>query len=525
MKPLTTTAKSYRLFNHLSSRLQTALAKKMKHAFGFSASQLANRLTQRAIALALPAFMQLNATGKFQHEDDLSRSEDVLTTDVLAISAGSKGWHLQVGPRFFFKNLADYYLHTFCNLCVLVYALTISKLKPVTSPATLVFGLSADSIDASNQYSAFIDFCKKSDISVLNHATRLFIHTAETRLPSKDGYLHFYRFPIYALMMGTPLSLVAFMQGLWQQAKNVAEFHLHLIKRPEIVMLAREIATLPMVAILNKKQAIENIVLTNSLYDAQPLWSRASKGRNFQTHMIFYSQNVVPFVYKDDPAPAPLPNNLFLRADHYWVWNDAFSRYLQNDLSLPGCFHVVGPVVWYLNHQTKKQRALQHSSFKVTIFDVTPVSKAYSEKIGLIDNYYSSANCIAFIEHILEVVDRLKYEYGKNVQVSIKHKRGHRDIHDATYVQFIDRLVLDGRIVNVPHTADLFELVNASDYVVVMPYSSPSIIADSLNIPSVYYDPSNSLVDVLERSADCRLICNKEDLFQNMAGVVKPILH
>lgn len=523
MKQFTTTARSYQIFNQIAHALKASLAKKIPNAFGFSGEQLANRLTQRVVALGLAPFMQLSGSGKVEHPFS---GNDVLPLQTVTLTGGAEHWRIAVSPYFLLKNLVDYYVHVFCNVCVLLYAATVAKVKSGRQPATLVFGLGMESLDPQHGYIAFIDFCKQSEITVLNNASRLLLHTSQKPLPSACGYLNFHRFPLYALMAETPLSMTSLVQATCKVLKNLAEFHIFLIKYPEASLLSRELAMLPLIEILNAEKMIEAVVLTNSIYDAQPLWLRPFQGRDFEAHMIFYSQNVIPFVYKDYPHAVPLPNNLLLFSDHYWIWNEAFKTYLQTDLGLTGRFHVVGPVVWYLNKQVEASKQTASDTYQVTIFDVTPVNKDYSEQIGLIDNYYSSLNCRQFIEHIVEVVDNINKHFGKVVHLNIKHKRGHRDIHDAAYVQFIDQLVASGRLVYVSHTANLFELVRNSDFVIVMPYSSPTVIADYLNVPTVNYDPSNRLlVDIVGRNGASKVISNKDQLFQKIAETLKPELH
>ena len=40
---------------------------------------------------------------------------------------------------------------------------------------------------------------------------------------------------------------------------------------------------------------------------------------------------------------------------------------------------------------------------------------------------------------------------------------------------------------------NIYSLISSSDLVIAYPFTSPLYIADQLNVPSIYYDPTNSI--------------------------------
>ena len=117
-------------------------------------------------------------------------------------------------------------------------------------------------------------------------------------------------------------------------------------------------------------------------------------------------------------------------------------------------------------------------------FDVMPTRPIFSASVGYVDSPYSEEMNLTFLEDIIRVFNHEKWE------ILWKEKRAVNS--DFTSNAFIrKRLNLIGNhMIRVDPDVAARSLVEASDAVISMPFSTPSLIAKVKGIPSVYYDTS-----------------------------------
>jgi polysaccharide biosynthesis PFTS motif protein len=116
-----------------------------------------------------------------------------------------------------------------------------------------------------------------------------------------------------------------------------------------------------------------------------------------------------------------------------------------------------------------------------------------------VKNYYAAANMIAFIEQAVAACEKTATRLGQPILVLLKHKRGHSEVHDRSYLQCVSNLVDGGRMQLAPAQTNLYSLIAASSVAVVVPYSSPAQVAATLGVPAIYFDPTQQLVPTHDR--------------------------
>jgi polysaccharide biosynthesis PFTS motif protein len=159
------------------------------------------------------------------------------------------------------------------------------------------------------------------------------------------------------------------------------------------------------------------------------------------------------------------------------------------------------------------------------VFDVTPVKEGYARQIGLVKNYYAASNMIAFIENVVAACEKAATRLGQPILVLLKHKRGHSEVHDRSYLQCVSNLVDGGRMQLAPAQTNLYSIIAASSVAVVVPYSSPAQVAATLGVPAIYFDPTQELVPTHDRdplitfaSGPTALTAALDQLFQRRSG-------
>ena len=150
----------------------------------------------------------------------------------------------------------------------------------------------------------------------------------------------------------------------------------------------------------------------------------------------------------------------------------------------------------------------------ISIFPVVPFKDKYILEYMPSNHYYNLDNSINFIKHILNCIKT------DEVQIIIKLKRDHPYIHDG-YKKFINNLKKDSRINILDPNISAKSIIVKSDLVVSSPYTSTSLIANHYKIPTIFYDPSNSLTQEEPCLKKVQLLKSEIELFQWIKKVLE----
>jgi len=402
-----------------------------------------------------------------------------------------------ISVRLFISSCFEFALHWVYVLGALLSGMLSARASDLR-PATLVFGVGQESLFDNGSDARFIEYCRKGPIAPLVKANRVIVQSvapSESVLTSEFTYS---RIPLATLIRRTHLGAAVRANLLIRHLTAPYILLLAAIRFPPLILLARDIAYAFAIKVLDRNDFIEAVVITNSAFTSQPLWMRDATDRKFAVHMVWYSQNVVPFVYIRDGHVSDVPNYRHVRADQMWVWTNGFKDYLEK-VGISSSIHVVGPILWYM---PTPPRAHSDTDIRIAIFDVTPVRDDVARRIGLIDNYYSMENMERFIEEAVSVCRELEAITGRRVRVLLKHKRNYNTSHDQRYIELIERITLSGTGVElVPFQSNMYSLVSECDASIVVPYSSPAFVASHLGRHSIYFDPTGELAPTFEKAA------------------------
>ena len=122
---------------------------------------------------------------------------------------------------------------------------------------------------------------------------------------------------------------------------------------------------------------------------------------------------------------------------------------------------------------------------RLAVFDVTPTRPTTNSRLGFaMPRYYSEELILTFLQDIIEAFNHSKWE------IMWKRKRiVDKNFISEAFNQKQFNLVRNKINIIDPNVAAR-SLVEASDAVISMPFSTPSLIAKVKGIPSVYYDTS-----------------------------------
>jgi len=389
-------------------------------------------------------------------------------------------------------------------IVITVFLAVFRKDKAVLSPCTILLEPGGDwkTSDAK-----FADFCTRGPVTALTSASRIVVCAASAPLIQSDERISYARYPILHIVE-RGLERTDRLIALWRCFIAPFIFYKSIVSNRLAALLAREIAILPLVQFLDQIGRIEAVVATTSSFGTQPIWMKGIAQQKFRCHMVWYSQNFVPKIYRGETMAAPLPQARHMRIDVHWVWTEGFRDYLRG-MKQVGDIYVVGPILWYLPEIPESNPV----GLDIAIFDVTPLPEGV-QAFGSYKNYYSPSTMKKFILDVVSVCQQLEMKKQKKIRVLLKHKRPPvSGRHDQGYLDFIDSLHEQYQnFLLLPEHANLFQVLTTTIASVSVPYTSTCYVAASLKKQAIYYDPYGELEPLFEPSPYVHFSGDRETL-------------
>lgn len=252
---------------------------------------------------------------------------------------------------------------------------------------------------------------------------------------------------------------------------------------------------------------IVKLITTQSNIAYQPLIFEYKKMRAKKL-MIWYSSNSVPIKYKKANLERYTVNSAVykdMQIDEHWVWTKKHKQYLTKHTDAKVL--VKQSLMFYDFEEDRSSK----KSYDVLIFDVTP----YNDEKITNNSIYTSSEMIRFINESLDCVVMLNKKYGVNYKVHLKHKRKITKDQSSHYSKFISEKISNKEISIVSPNQNLYDLISNSRLVIGFPFTSPVIIGQELNKPSVFYC-SSKLLKPQCKDQNNLFLNSKDSLFSYM---------
>lgn len=472
---------SNRLFDRVIDNSKQYLGPKVADACGYPSDILLDRLMQRLTEIALPSYASA-VDSLFKMTSDPSPSEPT------QINCGSANLEVKSGritftPMQWVRNQVEFLVHwAFCLFAITV----VAKGRGVIGPTVLVFGIGEESLFKGESDEEFVSFCRSGPIDPLRTGKRFFVQSATRKLSFTGDSFHYLRHPLIGLLQEAKLGFVGRSWLLINHIIFLLLYSLAIFRLPELSLLGRDFAYSRVMFELDRRGLIGGVIFTNSNFMRQPLWSRILRGGN--VHMVWNSQNFKPIIYKSDELDSDVPAVRWIRVDMHWVWTFAFAEYLTS-LGIKKPKQIMGPILWY----PPIRMSPNNNSIKIAIFDVSPYSDNTALRYGEIPNYNHPDNLLSFIRDLVSLRLHLEEKFDTPVSLVLKTKRGYNPAYDRAYFDHLGDLAAQGIIILEHHAKNMYSLISGSHLAIVYPYSSPAYVADFLNVPSIYYDPTSSI--------------------------------
>jgi hypothetical protein len=469
----------------------------------YSKDVIIPRVIQIISGLELPSF---------RREFSKDSNRDVFDNKVIKLKRfkyDTEVGSISINFVFFFKRVTNFISIWFYIIYISI-STKDSGFYHKNFPITLLYG--TQNFDFSKNPVDFINFCKGGNIGPLIKSN--FILLEGDKSFNNQEFLY-RKNPILALFSAKKLSLFEFFKFLFLHINAAFQYFKLIIKSPVFAILDEDFSYYAAVLVLNKKNAIKDIVLTVANHTFQPLWLSDIKGKKFKTHMLWYAKSTIWLdIYKfDDFRYTTRTTFRHIKIDETWSWTSDFSKYLK-DIGVTGVFHDVGPILFYQPNNV--EFFSNNNSINIVIFDATPRKIDFEDSAFGTRNthiYGTLENLTIFLEDIISVSKSYGKLINKSVDLVLKHKREFHSFTDSRYIDLVDELSNKHKSLKVvSHDVNLYSLIGGSDLVIALPYSSTAYISDHLNTPAVFYDATRELIPVYEKGINIAFASGKHEL-------------
>lgn len=288
--------------------------------------------------------------------------------------------------------------------------------------------------------------------------------------------------------------------AVWSIAATAVSFFDIFTGRWWHPLLLGEAALAKLARTVPEQSLAKDYLFNNSAWLYRPLWTYEAEQRGSRILFYHYSTNSAAFKRHDGYPPEhytwPLSNWPL-----HLVWDHGQADFVQRAVSSVET-DIVGPI-WFAS-SPEDMPELPPST--IAVFDVQPFRPSRAPALAVDFNYYEADTCTAFIDDVASACASLHY------QMAWKRKRNIGKMAHPRYRQIAQRLDSQPHVHIVPADHSAIRVIEQSNAVVSLPFTSTALLAAQLGKPSCYYDPAG-LIHKDDRAAhDIPVITGYEEL-------------
>jgi len=251
----------------------------------------------------------------------------------------------------------------------------------------------------------------------------------------------------------------------------------------QAALLVEEAVYMKYIKQLTKKHLASTYVFNFANIDTRPLWTHLVETMGSRVIMVFYALNCAPFRWKDGTKTAHRPRYHLTNWSHYIVWDDEHVEYVRG---LAGdCVKIdkVGTIPF----ADSVEIIPNLPDNAIAVFDISVNRNSFLAQLGIIDPYYTPDTLSQFLHKVRDAI----VETG-HVMV-LKRKRDVGRNTEFKYGKALNELLQKEGVHILDPSINAERLIAEARGVVSIPYTSTSVAARAMGVPSVYFDPTKRL--------------------------------
>jgi len=236
-----------------------------------------------------------------------------------------------------------------------------------------------------------------------------------------------------------------------------------------------------------KVQATERIakeyMIHCSSFLYRPLWTYEAEKKGSKILFYFYSTNHESFK-QPNQYPFQDHNWHLITWSNYLVWDSYQANFIERAIGPNKKTHIVGPINFT---DSNLECDLPSSEFIISVFDVQPQRDSAYQMLGIPIEYYIPEVSISFFSDIDSILQ------AKGIKMVLKRKRNIGKLVHHLYSTFLNELSKKGNLIEIDPDVAAQRVIEKSDLVISMPFTSTAIIARGMGKPSIYYDSTGKV--------------------------------
>jgi polysaccharide biosynthesis PFTS motif protein len=127
---------------------------------------------------------------------------------------------------------------------------------------------------------------------------------------------------------------------------------------------------------------------------------------------------------------------------------------------------------------------------------------------------------IEFIRKIISANQVIEHDL-KPFQLVLKPKRGFQSTYSKEYFRYLDYAAVEKLILITDFKVNIYNLLKDAVGVIAYPFTSVAYLAVEMNIPVVFFDPTNLILDAQfsDKDAEIPLVSSEADLVKWMSSL------
>ena len=271
--------------------------------------------------------------------------------------------------------------------------------------------------------------------------------------------------------------------------------------------LLNQAAQSKQVQCLQKKLLADEYLFHNSVWIYRPLWTYDAEKIGSKITFYFYSTNCESFKAHDGYQPIPYGWKA-MNWSRYLVWDKYQAEFIRRSVHGKANIANVGPI-WFTD--TNKKLPF-YDGIKIAVFDITPQRNSLYCALGLPKEFYTPNIVNKFLEDIVFLAKG-------NYLILWKRKRNIGALAHPLYRSLAHRLAKLCDVVLVDSEISAVKVIERSDIVISIPFTSTALIARSLGKPSAYYDPTGIIIKNDVAGHGIPVLSNYKELFDWVSEV------
>lgn len=510
----------YARFNGVIEKSRLWLKPRLFKTFGVEADIICDRLLQVIAYGALADYIKLCSNRFKEGEANILPGNICLKFNHFHLN--QETGKVKIKNLFLLKYCLRFLSHWSKLFLAIIYGGFISPKCAVNKPVTLLQGVPIQWILYNDTDERFIEFCRKGSILPLSQAKELWIESNDFIHTQATEFIHYVKTTraLRDLLAHSYIDIVDRIKLLLSHSYLPIQFLYIVFRFPLLSLLAKDIAELPVARSLVHAKCLKTIVQASGGLE-QPLWMRCNAIGCLAVHMQHHSQNSRPMVYKgEDLSKTSMHHPIwkYTYADVHWVWTKGYRAYWK-ELNPKSEINVVGPILGYLPKEALSKRT---GAVRIGIFDVDP-RREEVVKENFYDEIYTPDSMISFIEDIIAasraVSAKASLEFELCLKGKVRSAAGMSQI-SPMYQSVLQKYTDVGILRIFDRQENMYALISSCDCVLAIPYTSPAYVADYLEVPAIYYDPTKALEPTYEASRHICFASGEQELYKKLSGIL-----